>query len=223
MTPFSLPDLGEGLQAAEIVAWHVVEGEHVVTDQPLLSVETEKAVVEIPSPQSGRVAQLLARQGERVSVGAPLLVFEEGPHLDTGTVVGELGGPAPQPDRARQEVLPKPEASAVPIRAAPAVRARARELDVDLAKVAPSGPDGVITMGDVMAAAADASGGATALRGARRTMALNMARAWREVVHATLHDEADIEAWSQGRGCVDPPHPRDRCRLQGRADAQCEL
>jgi len=73
MTPFNLPDLGEGLKEAEIVTWHVAEGDHVVIDQPLVSVETEKAVVEIPSPQSGRIAQLLAKPGEHVEVGAPLL------------------------------------------------------------------------------------------------------------------------------------------------------
>ena len=56
MTTFRLPDLGEGLTEAEIVAWHVGQGDHVVADQPLVSVETDKAVVEIPSPRSGRVA-----------------------------------------------------------------------------------------------------------------------------------------------------------------------
>ena len=58
MSTFVLPDLGEGLQEAELVAWHVAEGDHVVADQPLVSVETEKAVVEVPSPQSGRIARL---------------------------------------------------------------------------------------------------------------------------------------------------------------------
>ena len=61
MNIFALPDLGEGLQEAEIVSWHVAEGDHVVVDQPLVSVETEKAVVEIPSPWAGHIAQLLAR------------------------------------------------------------------------------------------------------------------------------------------------------------------
>src|SRR5690242_4962437 len=97
MTTFNLPDLGEGLQEAEIVAWHVAEGDHVVVDQPLVSVETEKAVVEIPSPKSGHIAQLLAHSGERVRVGAPLLMFEEGVHPETGTVVGELAKPAAAP------------------------------------------------------------------------------------------------------------------------------
>src|SRR5512147_1628136 len=100
MSRFALPDLGEGLQEAEIVSWHVAQGDHVVVDQPLLSVETEKAVVEIPSPKAGHVARLLANVGERVKVGAPLLEFEEGAHADSGTVVGELAGPAAAPARA---------------------------------------------------------------------------------------------------------------------------
>jgi len=197
MTAFKLPDLGEGLPDAEIVAWHVAEGDHVVVDQPLLSVETAKAVVELPSPQAGRIAQLLAKPGERVAVGSPLLLFEEGPHPDAGTVVGELETPKPStPTRPGAEAsAPTPTERSAGPRAAPAVRARARELGVDLARTTPSGPGGSVTMADV-----DASVAGTAqdipLRGARRTMALNMARAWREVAHATLHDEADIATWS---------------------------
>jgi 2-oxoisovalerate dehydrogenase E2 component (dihydrolipoyl transacylase) len=195
MTAFKLPDLGEGLQSAEVVAWHVAEGEHVVTDQPLLSVETEKAVVEIPSPQAGRVARLLARPGERIDVGAPLLEFETGPHPDAGTVVGDLGSPR-QPSQGTADpgrVPDKSEASGG-VHASPAVRARARELGIDLTKVTPSGPSDAITMAD-LTGAAPALSGKVSLRGARRTMALNMARAWREVAHATLYDEADIAAW----------------------------
>jgi 2-oxoisovalerate dehydrogenase E2 component (dihydrolipoyl transacylase) len=170
MSTFTLPDLGEGLQEAEVVAWHVAEGDHVVVDQPLVSVETEKALVEIPSPQAGHVARLLARPGERIKVGAPLLDFEEGAHAETGTVVGELAKPVSQP-------APAPAASPA-VAAAPAVRARA-------------GKTLTGTPGE--------------LRGARRTMAANMGRAWQQVVHATLHDDADIEAW--------PPHEDVTLRL----------
>jgi 2-oxoisovalerate dehydrogenase E2 component (dihydrolipoyl transacylase) len=184
MSMFALPDLGEGLQEAEIVSWHVVEGDHVVVNQPLVAVETEKAVVEIPSPQAGHIAKLLVKAGERVKVGAPLLEFEEGRHAESGTVVGDLSGAAP--------------ARPASVRATPAVRARARELGIDLARVVPTGPEGTISLADVQAAASRAVAGLTleTLRGARRTMAANMAKAWREVAHATLHDEADIEAWS---------------------------
>ena len=194
MSTFNLPDLGEGLQDAEIVAWHVAEGDHVVVDQPLVSVETEKAVVEIPSPKAGHIAKFLAQAGERVKVGAPLLSFEEGPHAETGTVVGELAKAGPRPRAPATPSVVSPGMA----RATPAVRARARELGVDLARVKPSGPDGTITRDDIEAAGHTTRSGdfAQTLRGARRTMALNMARAWREVAHATLHDEADIETWS---------------------------
>lgn len=192
MSTFSLPDLGEGLQEAEIVSWHVTAGDHVVADQPLVSVETEKAVVEIPSPQAGYVAHLLAQPGERVKVGAPLIAFEEGPHAQAGTVVGEL---AAEPARSR---VNEPRVAASGVRAAPAVRARALALGVELAQVKPTGPSGTITSADVEAAAAAAGPGPAIapLRGTRRTMALNMARAWREVAHATLHDEADVGGWA---------------------------
>lgn len=195
MSTFALPDLGEGLQEAEIVSWHVAEGDHVVVDQPLVAVETEKAVVEVPSPQAGHIARLLAKAGERVKVGAALLEFEEGRHAESGTVVGDLAGPAAP---ARATATKATAARAVPVRATPAVRARARELGVDLARVTPTGPERTILLADVQAAASRPIAGPIPeiLRGARRTMAANMAQAWREVAHATLHDEADIEAWS---------------------------
>jgi pyruvate dehydrogenase E2 component (dihydrolipoamide acetyltransferase) len=194
MSTFALPDLGEGLQEAEIVSWHVAEGDHVVIDQPLVSVETEKAIVEIPSPKAGHIARLLAQPGERVKVGAPFVVFEDGPHAETGTVVGELATPKPAPAAG-----PPVERPGTPgaVRAFPAVRARARALGVDLASVQPTGPGGTVTSADVEAAAGavpDAT--STPLRGTRHIMAHNMARAWREVAHATIHDEAGVGTWS---------------------------
>ena len=88
---FTLPDLGEGLHEAEIVSWHVTEGDHVVTDQPLVAVETDKAVVEIPSPRSARVVRLHGGAGDRVTVGDPLVEFESaGAQADAGTVVGTI-------------------------------------------------------------------------------------------------------------------------------------
>ena len=167
MSRFALPDLGEGLQEAEIVSWHVAQGDHVVVDQPLLAVETEKAVVEIPSPKAGHIARLLAKVGERVKVGAALLEFEEGPHAEAGTVVGQLAEPAPAaaPPAAKAAAgAPAPGA----IRATPAVRARARELGVDLARVTPTGPGSTVTMSDVQAAAVGRRRGSSACVIARR-------------------------------------------------------
>src|SRR6476469_498132 len=106
MRPFLLPDLGEGLGEAEIVAWHVTEGDHVVADQPLVSVETDKAVVEVPSPRSGRVARLFGAKGDLVKVGAPLVEVAEWPEADTGTVVGELERAETKPRRAEATAAP---------------------------------------------------------------------------------------------------------------------
>src|SRR3984893_2677435 len=91
MRQFLLPDLGEGLEEAEIVTWHVNEGDRVVVDQPLVSLETDKAVVEVPSPWSGRIARLFGGKGDLIKVGAPLVEFAEGMQGDTGTVGGALG------------------------------------------------------------------------------------------------------------------------------------
>jgi pyruvate/2-oxoglutarate dehydrogenase complex dihydrolipoamide acyltransferase (E2) component len=90
MKTFHLPDLGEGLQEAEIVNWHVGPGDQVVADQPLVSVETDKAVVEVPSPWGGRIAELFGGEGDSVKVGGPLVAFAEAASADTGTVVGEI-------------------------------------------------------------------------------------------------------------------------------------
>jgi 2-oxoisovalerate dehydrogenase E2 component (dihydrolipoyl transacylase) len=197
MSVFVLPDLGEGLQEAELVAWHVGEGDHVVADQPLVSVETEKAVVEVPSPQDGKIARLCVQPGERVKVGAPLVEFEEGPRTDTGTIVGELAAspPPPVPQAAPHGALSTPA-----VRAAPAVRALAQRLGVDLAEVAASGPGGAVTSADVerAARAQTTAGPVEPLAGVRRAMALNMARSHAEIVPATVSDEADIAAWAPG-------------------------
>ena len=209
MITFNLPDLGEGLQEAEIVSWHVSEGDHVVVDQPLVSVETEKAVVEIPSPTAGHIARLLAQPGDHVKVGAPLLAFEEGLHVDKGTVVGDLAKPEP--------TLTEPSAVPGGVRVSPAVRARAHALGVDLARVRPTGPGGTITNADLEAAATGIASGAavTVLRGARKTMAINMARAWREVAHATLHDEANVGGWDENEDII--------ARLIGALVAGCAM
>jgi 2-oxoisovalerate dehydrogenase E2 component (dihydrolipoyl transacylase) len=204
MTTFNLPDLGEGLQDAEIVAWHVSEGDHVVADEPLVSVETEKAVVEVPSPRSGYVKRLLAGVHERVKVGGPLVEFDEAAHADTGTVVGELGELGKLGAAAGTAGAMKATEARVPeearVLASPAVRALARGRGIDLAGIRGSGPGGTITRADLERAAPGAAragkpGEAVALKGIRRTMAINMARARAEIVPATVWDDADIGNW----------------------------
>ena len=183
---FNLPDLGEGLAEAEIVAWHVGVGDHVVTDQPLVSVETDKAVVEVPSPQSGHIAARHGEPGDLVAVGAALVEFTEGPAEDKGAVVGEI------PKAATRPVAKKAVARTM---VAPALRAFAKDRGIDLATVRGTGPDGAIVRADIEAAAQGVGAGAEKVRGVRRAMLRNMVRAGAEVVPATVTDEADIESW----------------------------
>jgi 2-oxoisovalerate dehydrogenase E2 component (dihydrolipoyl transacylase) len=207
MSTFKLPDLGEGLTDAEIVAWHVAEGEHVVADEPLLAVETEKAVVEVPSPRSGYIKRLLAKPTERVKVGAPIVEFDEAPHADTGTVVGDLGG---KPEISRQVMATQSDAKTTPsvpsshakVIASPAVRALARQRGVDLGQITGTGPEGAITRADLEGGVEAPTGNPVTLTGIRRSMANSMAKAHAEVVPATVWDDADIGSWWSGHGDI---------------------
>ena len=97
---FCLPDLGEGLSEAEIVRWHVNPGDRVVADQPLVTVETDKAVVHIPSPRNGVVEACLGQPGDIIRVGEPLLQFAaDAERPDAGALVGKL--PSASSIRAR--------------------------------------------------------------------------------------------------------------------------
>lgn len=195
MTTFSLPDLGEGLTEAEIVTWHVSAGDHVITDQPLVSVETDKAVVEIPSPYSGTIMKLHVAAGDLVPTGAPLVDIETGAAKDLGAVVGDLPGTEPEAERTEATTRPATAAAAPRVSAAPAVRRLAKELGVDLASVSGSGPAGAILSGDVQGAANGLRSRGETLRGVRRAMAKAMTVSGSTVVPATLTDRADIGAW----------------------------
>lgn len=218
MTTFKLPDLGEGLADAEIVAWHVKVGDEVVIDQPLVSVETAKAVVEVPSPRAGKIAALHGAPGERVETGASLVEFEDtsggSTSRDTGSVVGHM--PAAADEFAATVVLegpprgsPQPRTQAVP-----AARALARSLGIDLATVRGSGRDGLITLTDVMAAGMpagtqtsppqkagkpSADGEEQALRGLRRAMAHTMGQSRDSVASCSVFDDADLHLWRDGQ------------------------
>jgi len=153
---FTLPDLGEGVHEAEVLAVHVGVDQQVKEGEPLMEVETDKAAVEIPSPFTGKVAQVLVRAGDAVRVGDVMIVFaggEEAPAAalavtDATPAAAETGGKAVSvPDSAKAQ-----PAGIVP--ASPATRRLARELGVDLQKVAPTGAGGLVTASDVRAFAA---------------------------------------------------------------------
>jgi pyruvate dehydrogenase E2 component (dihydrolipoamide acetyltransferase) len=186
---FRLPDIGEGLTDAEIVSWHVAVGDAVAADQPLLEVETAKAVVEITSPYAGTVLHLGGEEGDSIQVGSILVVIGDPGEswASTPEVVSTGGGPVPTPAAA-----PAPGAQ---VRAMPLVRRLAAELGVDLGAVIGSGAGGSITRADVEAAAAAHDGGQAVrvpLSRMRKTIAEHMTRSWREIPHVTV--QADIDA-----------------------------
>ncbi len=196
MKIFKLPDLGEGLQEAEIVQWHVAVGDEVEADQPMVSVETAKALVDIPAPYSGRIERLFGKPGDIAHLGAPLVGFAgEEEQQESTTVVGKVESTGKV--IAEQHVAPLATAG---IKATPAVRALARKLNVDLAMVTPTGADGLITAADVNRAARILAevGPQEVLRGTRRFMAQAMTLAHAEVAGTSIMDDADIEAWAPG-------------------------
>ena len=194
---FRLPDLGEGLTEADVVEWYVSEGERVALDQPVVALESAKAVVDIPAPVAGRVRRHCAQPGETVATGAPLVEFE----VDIG-VAGEPSGDIPLPDdgaEPHRPIGPRSPSASDRIIAMPAARAKARSLGVDLASVAGTGPDGRIRVADVERAAQRAEGSAMAetLRGVRKTMADRMALSHARVVPVTVTEDADIGEWGE--------------------------
>lgn len=199
MSIFNLPDLGEGLTEAEIVEWFVKAGDKIAANDPLLSVETDKAIVEIPSPYSGHVEKLFANVGDIVQTGKPLIKFAiegETQEEDSGTVVGKV---VSGEERIEEKAAPISRKTGTTIKATPSVRALARQLEVDLAIVSPSGPQGTVTAADVKRVANRLKelGPLELLRGARRTMAIKMTQSRAEVVPATIVDNADIDHWPE--------------------------
>ena len=164
---FKLPDLGEGLTEGEIVEWLIKEGDPIEEGQVFVKVETDKAVLEIPSPRKGMVLRIEGAEGETVQVGEVILVIgEEGEKPKAAAaktdeaekrpsmgVVGVLEeapeGVEEKEERVSAEAIPIRPAKRVEVLAMPAVRRLARELNVDLTTITGSGPRGRITKEDV--------------------------------------------------------------------------
>ncbi|MDR9389619.1 MAG: dihydrolipoamide acetyltransferase family protein [Wenzhouxiangella sp.] len=176
MKTFHLPDLGEGLPDAEIVEWLVSEGDSVELDQPMVSMETAKAVVEVPSPYKGQVVTLHGQAGDVIKTGAPLADFKvEGSAETDAASSDDQPSQAGASDEAEKvdhtaadrqdsgtvvgnvesgnEVLTEHLSTAGGHKMTPAVRALAKKLKVDPADCTPTGRDGVITLADVKQAA----------------------------------------------------------------------
>ncbi|HYS99297.1 MAG TPA: dihydrolipoamide acetyltransferase family protein [Thermoplasmata archaeon] len=145
---FKLPDIGEGVHEGEVVKWFVKEGDAVKENDPVVEVMTDKVTVQIPSPVTGKILQLRAKEGEVVKVGSTLVVFGE-----AGESIPMSPAPAPSPSVASTSVAPPRAPSPLPasgeILAAPVVRRLAKELNVELAAIRGSGPQGRVTEDDV--------------------------------------------------------------------------
>jgi len=225
---FRLPDIGEGIAEAEIVAWHVKVGDKVSEDQQVADMMTDKATVEMESPVTGVVVELAGEVGEMVAIGSGLMVIEvegdvaeapaavetpveeqvEAETLGVEEVVEAAPAPAPAP-------TPEPVSAATPepepvahkqVLASPAVRARAKNLGIDLATVKSDGNhvrhadlDAYLRYGSAQGYHAPHASRAREdqpikVIGMRRRIAENMAASKRQIPHFTYVDEIDVTA-----------------------------
>jgi pyruvate dehydrogenase E2 component (dihydrolipoamide acetyltransferase) len=174
---FRFPDIGEGIDAGELVEWHVEEGQLVREDDPMAEVQTDKATVTIPCPTTGRVLELRVEVGEMVPVGEVMAVFE--PEAGAAPAAAPAKGPL----------------------ASPAVRRRAGELGIELAQVEGSGPGGRIELDDLERDQGGNNDRVVPLRGVRRTIARTMTEAWQTIPHIIDYREVDataLLAWRTG-------------------------
>jgi 2-oxoisovalerate dehydrogenase E2 component (dihydrolipoyl transacylase) len=198
MKIFYLPDLGEGLAEAEIREWYVKEGDVVKVDQPLVSMETAKAVVDVPSPYAGKIMQLHGKANEIVKTGAPFISYEtDEVQVDKGSVVGKLETSEKKWDDG-DVIIGGAKTRTAAIKAMPAARVLAQELNIDLSQVTATGPQGLITANDVKQfiekkpAASMLTGQTESLHGVRRVMAQTMSLSHREVVPVTIVEDVDV-------------------------------
>jgi 2-oxoisovalerate dehydrogenase E2 component (dihydrolipoyl transacylase) len=223
---FKLPDVGEGTAEAEVVAWRVAVGDLIDEDAPLVDVMTDKATVEITSPVRGKVLSLAAQPGELAAVGAPLVEIEtEGEEVEEiAEAVAKVGPPPSPPQAAPIAAVAAPATPKSPgAQAAPAVRARAETLGLDLATIQGTGPRGRITHEDLDARLL--GGGASPrpmqrqggddvkVIGLRRRIAEKMAESKRRIPHFGYVEEVDVTEMEELRTHLNATHGASRPRL----------
>jgi pyruvate dehydrogenase E2 component (dihydrolipoamide acetyltransferase) len=203
MIEFKFPDVGEGIAEGEIVRWLVAVGDTVRAHQPIVEMETDKAVVELPSPRSGVIRELRGAVGDTVAVGAVLAVIEEAADETAVAEMKEQARPAAVGVVGELEEAPEQEPQGEPGEVVPPVLPRDRklaaELGVDLAAVRGSGPGGRITEADIRTAGVPAEEVPAPterlpLKGVRKVMARTMAASARSAVHVTVMERADALA-----------------------------
>jgi pyruvate dehydrogenase E2 component (dihydrolipoamide acetyltransferase) len=202
---FKLPDLGEGLTEGEVARWLVAEGQQVAEDEPLVEIQTDKTIVEIPSPAAGTVARILVAEGVVVAVGTVLVVIGE-----DAAVPAAPAPAAPEPAEPAADMPRSQRTGQVrdrQVRATPLVRRLAQERGVDLSQLRGTGPGGRITEADVLGTDMSRSlrpgpvqkdeppareGKREPIRGVRRQIVENLSRSHREVPAVTFVEEADF-------------------------------
>ena len=240
---YKMPDVGEGIVEAEIVEWHVKEGDTVAEDQHVLDVMTDKATVEIPCAVNGKVKKLVGEPGDVIAVGTEIMFIDvDGAVPDED----EAEAAAPEPEEPARPQPKKPvepeqaaDAPSVAARmtgerplASPAVRKRALDKDIDLAMVPGTGPAGRIThedLDDFIKAggrlAAKSGGAGTAVRapqtgvteekviGLRRRISDNMSHAQRTIPDIAYVEELDVTALEELRGHLNATRKDDQPKL----------
>ena len=221
---FRLPDIGEGIAEAEVVAWHAQIGDMIEEDAPLADLMTDKATVEMTAPVSGRLVERAGEVGDSIAIGSTLAVFESDEEAtDEPTVqvapneAAQVAAPKPEPEPVADVLevpVAKPADDAGPKRvlASPAVRARAKDLGVDLATVLPAQGDRVrhadldahlrYSGGGFAPAAAGDAIEEVKVVGLRRRIAENMAEAKRAIPHFAYVEEVDVTALEATRAAL---------------------
>lgn len=207
MKIFKLPDLGEGLPDAIIREWYIKPGDVVEKDQPLVSMETAKALVDVPAPFDGTIEKCFGDVDDTIETGHPLIGFEGAAEIeentDTGTVVGKIE----QSDKVLSNTAKTPRTqkqNTTRVRATPAVRALARQLNVDITTITPFGTR--VSADEVRAAAQTDqtpksqqnsldSADWTPLSGVKKAMVMSMRQSHKNIVPVTIIDDADITDW----------------------------
>jgi len=194
---FKLPDIGEGVVEAEITAWHVALGDAVSEDDPIADAMTDKATIELTAPVDGVISMVACEEGDMLAVGADLVIFDV-----EGEGEGEMAEPDPEPKpQAKKPKTPKPtppksDKSHNKALASPAVRKRAKDMGVDLAKVSASGKGGQVTHADldILQKTFEPIEGETRIKviGLRRVISQRMQEAKRHIPHFTYVEEIDV-------------------------------
>jgi len=206
---FRLPDIGEGVAEGEILKWMANVGDQIKEDQPLVEIMTDKVNVQIPAPRTGKVLQILAKEGDVAKVGQTIMVIDDG----SGGAQPPAGPTASEPVQTAAPSQPQPGAPSQSVLATPATRRLARELGVDISFVKGSGAQGRITDDDVKRFASGPPTGPSTvtvpaprppaqgagpreelipLRGVRKTISERMLRSLQTTAQVTHVDEADM-------------------------------